>query len=65
MEKNKRITFDKYDAKHLYELTLENFQKGCYNCNKIKERLEKFIGDKDVKHIKEIVKKYPYCNDKK
>jgi len=60
MEKDKKITFTKDDAEHLYELALQNFQGGCYICDKIKKRLEKFIGLKDVKKIKRIVKKYPY-----
>ena len=55
-----RISFDKYDAAHLYELALENFQDGCYSCGKIKKRLEEFIGAREVGFAKRIVKKNPY-----
>jgi hypothetical protein len=55
-----RITFDEYDAEHLYELSLQNFQDGCYQCEKIKNRLEKFIGKKEVRRLKRIVKNNPY-----
>ena len=60
MEKNKRITFDKYDAEHLYELALQCFQKECFVCKKLKKRLEVFIGQKRVRNIKRTVKKHPY-----
>jgi len=62
MKKQKRISFDEYTAEHIYELCLENFQKGCYDCDKIKARLEKFIGEKEVRSIKRAVKKFPYCS---
>lgn len=55
-----RISFDKNCAEHLYELTLQNYQGGCYYCDRIKRRLEQFIGDRSVKHTKRIIKKYPY-----
>ena len=58
--KGKRISFNEYDASHLYEFTSQNFQKGCMICKKIKLRLETFIGEKEVKRIKRIIKKHPY-----
>lgn len=57
-----RISFDEYFASHLYELSLENFQDGCAVCERIKKRLEKFIGEKEVRHIKKVIKKKPYGN---
>ena len=67
MKKDKRISFHKHDAHHLYELALEHFCTeasggNCYSCNQIKTRLEKFLGKKDVKHITKIIKKNGYCN---
>jgi hypothetical protein len=55
-----RITFDEYYAAHLYELSLEHFQEGCIVCDNTRKRLEKFIGPKAVRHVKNIVKKHPY-----
>jgi len=45
---------------HVYELALQNFQKGCYDCEKLKQRMEKHLGEKKVKAIKQIIKKNPY-----
>jgi hypothetical protein len=60
----KRITFSKFDAEHLYELSLQNFQVDkdcpCCSCKIIKQRLEKFIGEKSVRWIKRAIKKNPY-----
>jgi len=58
--KKERISFSKYHASHIYELCLPNFQKHCIGCRMIKERLEKFLGEKEVGRIKYLVKKYPY-----
>jgi len=60
INKNRRISFNEYAAEHLYELCLENFQEKCYECDRIKSRLEKFIGEKEVRSIKRMVKKHPY-----
>jgi len=54
-----RIAFSIEDADHLYELSLEHFQPGCYSCDKIKKRLEKFIGPNRVRQTKRAVKKNP------
>lgn len=62
----KRISFDEDSAGHLYELALEHFcveeNAGCHTCTKIKERLEKFIGEKEVKAITRTIKNNGYCN---
>lgn len=55
-----RISFSIYDADHIHELALESFQKGCYACDTIKKRLEKFIGSKRMRATKRAVKKFPY-----
>ena len=60
----KRISFSKYDAGHLYELALEHFVKECWRCDTIKKRLEVFIGKKEVAFIKRIIKKNPYNKTK-
>lgn len=62
--KTRRISFTDYDIAHLYELSVENFQvfeNGCCpQCKLIKDRIEKFLGEKEVNKIKKVVKKYPY-----
>lgn len=60
-----RISFSDYDATHLYELALEHFcvskKEGvCYVCLRIKTRLEKMIGKKEVARIQHQVKQHPY-----
>jgi hypothetical protein len=61
----KRISFTKYDLGHIYEMCLEDFcVDDCSECDYIKLRMEKFLGEKDTKAIKEIIKKHPYHNDK-
>lgn len=66
----RRISFSQYDAVHLYDLALEHFcvskEEGvCNLCLTLKARLEKFIGAKEVKYIRQQVKKYPYSNQHK
>lgn len=56
----KRISFNEDDAAELYELALQNFQDGCWMCEKTKKRLEYFLGEKHVRRIKRIVKNNPY-----
>ncbi|OGI78109.1 hypothetical protein A3C57_01810 [Candidatus Nomurabacteria bacterium RIFCSPHIGHO2_02_FULL_33_12] len=63
MKKSSRISFTEQDSKHLYELSLEHFQEGCFFCDKLKNRLENFIGKKDIKKIKDSVNKNGYCKD--
>ena len=64
MEKSNRISFTEQDSKHLYELSLEHFQEGCFVCDKIKKHLEDSIGKKDVQRIKNSVSKNTYCKTK-
>jgi molybdate-binding protein len=45
---------------HLYELAFSHFQDECYDCQKLKARMEKHLGERVVKEIKKIIKKYPY-----
>jgi hypothetical protein len=55
-----RISFNQEDASHLYELAYQNFQEGCYLCDKNKKRLESFIGTRISKSIRNTLKKNPY-----
>ena len=61
MKKINRISFTEQDSQHLYELSLEHFQEGCFICEKLKKRLENFIGKKDVQRIKNATRKNGYC----
>jgi len=56
----RRISFSEYNAEHLYELALDNFQENCWECESIKKRLEKFLGKKTVRFVKKNNKKHPY-----
>ena len=56
----KRTTLNFHDTCHLYELSYENFQEGCLECEKLRKKLETLIGETDVKIIKKKLKKYPY-----
>lgn len=57
---NKRLSLSYFDVCHLYELALQNFQKGCPDCVEIKKRMEKFIGKKQAKWVEDVVKKFGY-----
>ena len=57
----KRISFNTYEAGHLHELALEHFQEQCCLCETLKKRLEKFIGEKETRANKRIIKKNGYC----
>ena len=61
MKKDNRISLGQQDLQHLYELSLEHFQEGCFLCDKLKKRLEGFIGKKDVQRIKNNIRKNGYC----
>jgi len=69
----KRISFDKYDAEHIYEwlrlywanqeddgykpCTEKRFG-GCFQCQRIGKRLEKLLGDKTIiRYYDRLVKK--------
>lgn len=58
----KRITFSEADAIHLYELALEHLVDGCHDCNNLQKRLETFIGPKNVKRVRKLIKDNGYCN---
>lgn len=58
----KRITFTQPDAHELYELSLEHFQLGCVSCDRLKKKLEIFLGEEEVKQITKTIKKNGYCN---
>lgn len=64
MKKHNRISFTDLDSKHLYELSLEHFQEGCFMCDKIKKHLEDFIGKKGVQQTKNNIRKNGYCKIK-
>ena len=50
----------KPQAEHLYELAYDNLLENCFECYLLKSRLEKYIGEKEVKQIKRMLKKHPY-----
>jgi len=71
--KKKRISFDEYDAIHVYEylrfyweeefLEYPEWKKlgkfgGCPQCINIGERLEKFIGEKEIKEVEKYLREY-------
>jgi len=72
--KNKRISFDEYDATHIYEYLRfyweEDFIRnpedrkqmgkfgGCPQCEKIGERLEKFIDKEEIKDIEKSLRRH-------
>jgi hypothetical protein len=58
----KRISFDEAAASHLLELAYEHFQDECPSCETIKAKLEKFIGEEEVKAVTKTIKKNGYCN---
>jgi hypothetical protein len=48
---------------HVYELCVQNFQECCYDCEALKRRMEKHLGEKEVRRIKRMVKKNPYVQN--
>lgn len=62
--KQKKISFNDFDAARLYEWSLAVEQCSgkfeCHCCPKIQERLEKFIGKDEAKSLRRLVKKHPY-----
>ena len=60
-QENKRISFNYYDALHLYELSYEHFQSMCAPCEHLQERLEKFLTKEAVSGVESLLKKSPYC----
>lgn len=61
--KSKRISFHKSDAEHLYEWLVGCWGQGwenCFQCDILEKRLKQFIGTKEAKRIRRIVKENPY-----
>jgi len=61
----KRITFNKRDALHIYEwkLALNQGQediKDCIECRRLEKRLRDFLDKSEVKRVQRLVHKYPY-----
>lgn len=68
--KQSRISFDECDIAHLYDLALEHFcvsnKEGvCNMCLRLKTRMEKFIGKKEVSRLNRQVSKNGYCKNNK
>ena len=72
-KERKRISFSQYDAGHIYEYLRfyweDDFLRhpedrkmgkfgGCGLCISIGERLEKFIGEEEVKFVEKLARKY-------
>lgn len=55
-----KTKLNKYEIEHLYELALENFQESCYECEKLKKKLEKHMTPDTIEYIKLAVKEHPY-----
>lgn len=47
----KRISFDEYDMEHLYSMAIDNFEENCCECQQLKKRIEKFLGEETIKEI--------------
>ncbi len=60
-KKSNRTSFTRQNSEHIYEIMLEHFQDGCFECQKIKKYLEDFIGKKYFQKIKNNVRKNGYC----
>jgi actin-like ATPase involved in cell morphogenesis len=53
----KRISFDDYDMEHLYSMAIDNFEDNCIECQYLKKRIEKFLGEEIVNEIKKSISK--------
>ena len=63
--KEKRISFGSNEAGHLYELAMEHMcqqWESCGSCSYLRERLDKFLGKKEVNAIKRILRRNGYCS---
>jgi len=47
----KRISFDEYNMEHLYSMAIDNFEEDCVECQYLKKRIEKFLGEEIVNEI--------------
>lgn len=59
----KRLSLSYNEVCEVYEKTLDRYVKNCCTCEKLKAKIEKFIGPAEVKRLKRIVKKNPYVFD--
>lgn len=53
----KRISFDEYNMEHLYSMAIDNFEDNCVECQQLKKRIEKFLGEEIVNEIKKSISK--------
>jgi len=57
-EQNK-ISFSEYEMEHLYDMARDNMEDECIECQYLKKRIEKFLGEEIVNEIKKsILKKF-------
>jgi hypothetical protein len=59
MENKKRLSLDETDVLEVYEKIQDRFLL-CYNCDKLKKKLERYLGPAEVRRIKRVCKKHPY-----
>ena len=53
----KRISFNEYNMEHLYSMAIDNFEDNCVECQQLKKRIEKFLGEETVNEIKKSISK--------
>ena len=41
----------KYNMEHLYSMAIDNFEDNCVECQQLKKRIEKFLGEETMKEI--------------
>ena len=60
----KRISFDRHHAAHLFEMAMEHLchMQNCFTCEVLYKRLSKFVRAKETKEIRKILRKNGYCN---
>jgi len=44
--KQNKISFSEYEMEHLYDMARDNMEDECIECQKLKYRIEKFLGIK-------------------
>jgi len=42
---------------HLYSMAIDNFEEDCCECQHLKKRIEKFLGEEIMKEMKQLNKK--------
>ena len=60
----KRISFNECAAEDIYEWLVMYWKGdlkcgGCYSCQKLRKRLQKFIGPKAAKRVRKDVREHP------